>query len=349
MSLPRHSKVKDTGDKQTAIHIAGTRVSPGSREIINIPVPNLYTHTEMVMPVQVIHGRRKGPKLFVSGTIHGDEINGLEIIRRLATLKKIKNLKGTLIAVPIVNVYAFINHSRYSPDRRDLNRFFPGSQSGSLTSQLANIFFENVVKVCDFGIDLHAGSNHRANLPQIRVDFEDTRAMELAKAFNVPVMINSPLRKGSLRQTAHDNGIPTILYESGEALRFDEVSIRAGVRGILSVMAGIGMLKASGKKKKILETLIADSTSWIRAPRGGILQIEKPLGSRITKNSRIGFIADPFRGDKSDIISPLSGMVIGRLNLPLVHQGDAVIHIAHIDLLKKIDPVIEDFHEDFID
>ncbi|WP_022667364.1 succinylglutamate desuccinylase/aspartoacylase family protein [Desulfospira joergensenii] len=334
---------------QSPVFIAKTRVDPGTRAILHLPVAGLYTHTETSMPVHVIHGRQKGPRLFVCGAVHGDEIMGIEIIRRLLKLKKIINLKGTLIAVPVVNVYAFVHHSRYSPDRRDLNRFFPGSENGSLTSRLAHSFMEEIVRGSDFGIDLHAGSNHRDNLPQIRVNFEDLKSLEIAQAFKVPVVINSATRDGSLRKAAAKENVSTVLYEAGEALRFDEVGIRAGIHGILSVMAGIGMIRSFSKRKPKGETLLADSTSWVRAPVSGILRMEKPLGARVTKGSRIGFISDPFGSGEVDIPSPVSGMVIGRLNLPLVHQGDAIIHIAHIDRLKSIEPAIEDFREEFID
>lgn len=195
-----------------------------------------------------------------------------------------------------------------------------------------------------YGIDLHAGSNHRANLPQIRVDLENPGALDLAKAFRAPVVINAGMRDGSLRKAAAQEGISTILYEAGEALRFDEEAIRAGIRGVLSVMTSIEMLRPSPHQTKPrVEPLIADSTSWVRAPVSGILQMEAPLGTKVVKNTRIGIIADPF-GDKEVVIhSPVSGMVIGRLGLPLVHRGDAIIHIAHLDRLKKIDTTIEEF------
>lgn len=331
---------------QTAITISDTVVKPGTRATVHIPVPRLYTHTQMTMPVHVIHGRKPGPKLFISGTVHGDEIIGIEIIRRLIGLKKLERLKGTLIAVPVVNVYAFIQNSRYSPDRRDLNRFFPGSGSGSLTSRLAATFINEIVRHCDFGIDLHAGSNHRANLPQIRVNFDDEQAMDLARAFQVPAVINARTREGSLRQAAFEMGVHTVLYEAGEALRFDEIALKAGVRGILSAMSAIGMLPKPAKKKKTIETLFVEDSYWVRAPASGILYMEKPLGSRITKNTRIGFIADPFGGKEIEVVSTVSGMVIGRLNLPLVHQGDAIIHIASVDKLKLITPVMSDFREE---
>jgi hypothetical protein len=248
----------------------------------------------------------------------------------------------------VVNVYGFLQQSRYSPDRRDLNRFFPGSEKGSLTSQLADIFINEIVVNSTHGIDLHAGSNHRTNLPQIRANIENPDTLRLAEAFGVPVIINASIRDGSLRQAVAEKGIPFLLYEAGEALRFNEVGIRAGVRGLLSVMETIGMLRPSRTRKKVIEPLIADATTWIRAPASGILHMNVPLGAKVGKNKKIGEIADPFGGHEVAIESPVSGMVIGRLNLPLVHQGDAVIHIARIDRLAGIEPIIADFKEEII-
>jgi predicted deacylase len=333
---------------RAAVSIAGTKVKPGQQTTIHVPVARLYTHTQMTMPVHVIHGRKDGPRLFLSAAIHGDEINGTEIIRRLMKLKKISRLKGTLIAVPVVNVYGFLQQSRYSPDRRDLNRFFPGSERGSLTSQLADIFMDEIVAGSTHGIDLHAGSNHRTNLPQIRANIDDPATLMLAQAFRVPVIINAGIRDGSLRQALAEKGIPFLLYEAGEALRFDEVAIRAGIRGVLSVMEAIGMLRRSRVLKQQIDPLVADATTWIRAPSSGILQMNVPLGRKVGKNRKIGVIADPFGDQETAIESPVSGMVIGRLNLPLVHRGDAVIHVAQIDRLSGIEPVISDFREEVI-
>jgi hypothetical protein len=257
--------------------------------------------------------------------------------------KRLQTLRGTLLTIPVVNVYGFLQHSRYSPDRRDLNRFFPGSEKGSLTSQLAGTFMEEVVKGCTHGIDLHAGSNYRSNLPQVRAAIDDPETLRLAKAFKVPVIINAKTRDGSLRHAAAESGVTMLLYEAGEALRFDELAIRAGVRGVTAVMQTLGMLTPRRRPPSEMDSLIADTTSWIRAPASGILRMKVPLGGRVARNSRIGAIADPFGGEEEDIRSPVSGMVIGRLNMPLVHQGDAVIHIAHLDRLKGIEPVIEEF------
>lgn len=330
---------------QPVMTVAGSKIKPGQQTTIRVPVARLYTHNELAMPVHVVHGRREGPRLFICGAIHGDEIIGTEIIRRLIKLKRLKSIKGTILAVPVVNIYGFLQQSRYSPDRRDLNRFFPGSERGSLTSRLADTFMKEVITGCTHGIDLHAGSNHRANLPQIRADIDNQETLRLSRAFKVPVIINTKTRDGSLRHAAAAAGITALLYEAGEVLRFDEMAIRAGVRGVMSVMEALGMLKKRSVTSEF-DSLIADTTSWVRAPVSGLLRMMVPLGGRVAKNSKIGEIADPFGGAEMDMRSPVSGMVIGRLNLPLVHQGDAVIHIAHLDRLKGIEPVIEEFRED---
>ena len=331
---------------QSAIIVAGNKIKPGQHTTVRVPVARLYTYNEMAMPVHVVHGRREGPRLFLCGAIHGDEIIGTEVIRRLIKLKRLNSITGTLLAVPVVNIYGFLQQSRYSPDRRDLNRFFPGSEKGSLTSQLADIFMKEVIQGSTHGIDLHAGSNHRANLPQIRADIDNPETLRLSKAFKVPVIINARTREGSLRHAAVAMGVTALLYEAGEVLRFDEIAIRAGVRGVLSVMEALGMLKAKRSGNSDIDPLIADTTSWVRAPVSGILRMLVPLGGRVTKNSKIGVIADPFGGEEREVRSPVSGMVIGRLNLPLVHQGDAVIHIAHLHRLTGIEPIIEEFREE---
>lgn len=330
----------------SALKIAGKQIARGQRLSINIPVARLYTHTEMTMPVHVLRAKKDGPHLFVSAAIHGDEIIGVEIIRRLLKLKALGRMRGTLIAVPVVNVYGFINHTRYLPDRRDLNRFFPGSEKGSLTSRLANIFMEEIVTNCTHGIDLHAGSHHRINLPHIRACLDKPETEKLAFAFGAPVILNADLRDGSLRQAVEEAGIPMLLYEAGEALRFDEFAVRAGVRGILAVMRSIGMLSTRGVKTSRILPVVASSTSWVRAPSSGILRTQIPLGGKITINQRIGEIADPFDEHETALISPVAGIVIGRTNLPLVHKGDALFHIAGFDDSVAVSESLDDFREE---
>ena len=221
---------------RAAFEIGGHLVAAGTRKTVNLPVSVLSDHTPVSMSAQVIHGRAAGPVVFVSAGIHGDEIIGVEIVRRLLRASNFKSLKGTLVFVPIVNTFGFINHSRYLPDRRDLNRMFPGSAKGSLASRLAHLFVNEIVARSDLGIDLHSAAIHRTNFPQIRISPDNPRMAELAGVFGAPVILQSPLRDGPLRGTARELGKDVLLYEAGEGLRFDETSVRAGVSGVLRVL-----------------------------------------------------------------------------------------------------------------
>ncbi len=327
--------------------INGVEFKRGTSATIDLPTGKLYTHTPMSMPVHVIRGKRPGPSLFVSAAIHGDEINGVEIIRRLLKRSSLKRLRGTLIAVPIVNVHGLINHSRYLPDRRDLNRSFPGTVKGSLAARLAHLFMEEIVAQSTHGIDLHTGAIHRSNLPQIRANLDDEETEKLARAFQVPVLISSNLRDGSLREAAASYGIPMLLYEAGEALRFDEVSIRAGVNGIINVMRMLDMLPPSrSKTKKHIDPVVARSSFWVRAPDSGILRAMVPLGARVKKGTLLGVVADPFGEQEIQIASTFNGIVIGRTNLPLVNEGEALYHIARFEDIEEIEATVDDFQEE---
>ena len=315
-----------------ALIIGGERVEPGSRQTIEIPLPQLYTHTPLTMPVHVVRGRHEGPGLFVSGAIHGDELNGVEIVRRLLERPLLKNLRGTLIAIPIVNVYGVIHYSRYLPDRRDLNRSFPGSERGSLAARLADLFMAEIVENCTHGVDLHTAAIHRSNLPQIRGNLDDPETCELAKLFGVPVLINAQVRDGSLRQAAADQGIPTLWYEGGEALRFDEFAIRPGVQGVINVMRGLGMLpKVRSRRARGTEPFVARSSCWVRAPESGIFRTRARLGEHVRCGQLIGLVADPFGEAETEVESSVSGIVIGATRLPLVHEGEALFHIASFE------------------
>lgn len=318
------------------LRIGGLEIQPGQRRTINLPVARLYTHAQLTMPVRVVSGTNPGPRLFVSAAVHGDEINGVEIIRRLLRLRLLKRLSGTLIAVPVVNVYGFIGQSRYLPDRRDLNRAFPGSDKGSLAAQLACLFMSQVVANCTHGIDLHTGAVHRDNLPHIRASLDDPESFRLAIAFGSSIVLNSDLRDGSLREAVKDHGIPVLLYEAGEALRFDEVGIRTGVKGIVSVMRAIGMLPERVSRERTERPLpsppfISRSSTWVRAPLSGILRTRSALGRRISKKGVLGIVADPFGKNETKVRSHAEGMIIGVIKVPLVNQGEALFHIAQIE------------------
>jgi len=327
--------------------INGITIAPGTRSTIDLPAGRLYTHAPMSIPVHVISGKKDGPRLFLSAAIHGDEINGIEIIRRVLKLPALKRLKGTIIAVPMVNVHGIINHSRYLPDRRDLNRSFPGSEKGPLALRLAHLFMKEIVEKSTHGIDLHTGAIHRSNLPQIRANLDNKETERLARAFDVPVIISSNLRDGSLREAAAEFGIPMLLYEAGEALRFDEVAIRAGVKGIINVMRSLDMLPVSrSKSTKHIEPVVARSSSWVRSTDSGILRAMVPLGARVKKNTLLGVVADPFGDTEENITTPFSGIVIGRTNLPLVNEGDALYHIARFVDIQGVEAKVDDFHEE---
>ncbi len=324
------------------IQIGDAVVRPGEKTDLLLPVANLYTATSLGMPVQVIAGRKAGPTLFVSAAIHGDELNGVEIIRRLLRRKIINSIRGTLVAVPIVNVHGFLDQSRYLPDRRDLNRSFPGSPKGSIAARLANLFIKEIVSKADYGIDLHTGAINRSNLPQIRANLNDAPTLEIAQAFGAPVIIDSNLRDGSLRACAAEIGIPILIYEAGEALRFEETSIRAGLRGIFNVMRHIGMLPAKKSGKRVAP-VVARSTRWVRAGRSGIVSNQAKLGRRVSEGEQLATISDPI-GQRDEIMTaPFDGIVIGRSNLPLAHEGDALFHLGSFRDVPKAEDVVETF------
>jgi len=312
------------------ITIDGISVAPGERRGLSLPAGMLHTHVPVEMPVWVINGRRPGPRLFVSAAIHGDELNGIEIIRRIRA-RALTGLRGTLLLVPVVNVFGVLHHSRYLPDRRDLNRSFPGSESGSLAARLAHLFMSEIVDRCTHGIDLHTGAVHRSNLPQIRAQLDDQETRELALAFGAPVVLDSRMRDGSLREAAAEKGIPTLIYEAGEALRFDEMSIRMGVAGIIEVMHRLGMLRRKSRRRdRAARSVVADGSHWVRAPGGGILRSAIRLGQHVSEGQLLGRVSDPFGTQESRVDAPHEGIVIGRNSLPLVNEGDALFHVARV-------------------
>lgn len=332
--------------RRPAFKLGGVSVEAGSRATVELPAPALYTHTEIAMPVHVVHGSRDGPRMFVSATIHGDELNGVEIVRRLLRLSAMKRLRGTLLAVPIVNVHGCIQRTRELPDGRDLNRSFPGSATGSMAARMAHLFMSEIVAGSDYGIDLHTATSHRTNLPQIRTELDDPGTEKLARAFGAPVILHSNLRDGSLRQVAQEEGTVTLLYEAGEALRFDEVAIRAGVRGIVAVMREVGMLPRQRRRKRwTFEPVISRQSSWVRAPASGILRVRAALGATVKRGETLAMVADPFGESETTVESHVSGVVIGRVNLPLVHAGEALFHVAQFPENHPMDETMEAFHE----
>jgi predicted deacylase len=292
-------------------------------------VARLPTDTSLSMPVAVINGLRPGPTLWLNAVIHGDEVNGVEIIRQLLQTLRPRELTGTVIAVPIVNVFGFVNESRYLPDRRDLNRSFPGSPRGSLTAQLAHLFMTQVVERCQYGIDFHTGSDHRTNLPQLRVDLSDAEVERLAKAFAAPVTVDAAYRDGSLRSACRAIGIPLLVFEGGEAHRFNANAVRIGIEGTLRVLAELGMMHGP-EVPPDSETTIVRHSHWERARRSGIVRIDVYPGQPVQRGDVLGIIGDALGTRHAAVRASRTGIVLGYTRNPLVSQGDALVHLADL-------------------
>lgn len=328
--------------------LGGIEIPQGANMTINIELPKLY-NTPTQLPIRVIRGKKDGPTVFISAAIHGDELNGIEIIRRFRKLNILKRLRGTLILAPIVNVYGIMNLSRYLPDRRDLNRSFPGSSKGSLAGRIAKVFFDEIVLKCDLGIDLHTASIHKSNLPQVRTNINNEYTFRLAKSFAAPVILHSELRDGSLRSVAQDKGVPILLYEAGEALRFDETAIRIGVNGLVNVLRANEMLPKITRKRAPKVPAVTKSSKWIRSSGSGILRTIKALGDTVKENEVIAYIDEPLDDQSFEVIAPFDGIIIGKSEIPLVQEGDAVFHIAKFGNLELAENKIEYFHEEIIE
>lgn len=313
-----------------SFEIGSVRVRPGFARAVELPITRLVTGPEVSLPVRVIHGKEDGPTVWVDAAIHGDEVVGVEVIRHVLSSLNPKTFRGTLVAVPIVNVLGFMNGDRYLPDRRDLNRSFPGSARGSLASRIAHLFMNEVVAKCDVGIDLHTGADRRANLPQIRADLDHPLTRELSEAFGAPVMLHAKIRDGSLRHAARERGASVLLYEAGENLRFDQYAIDAGVEGVLRVLAALGMIDeepafAAAEDHSSVE---CRSSGWVRARRTGILDLDAQLGDEVVDGDRLGALYDSYGKTLRLVHANRTGIVIGQNMAPMVNSGDAVLHIA---------------------
>ena len=313
--------------------IGGLSVQPGERQLVDLPISKLSNHAPVTLPVHVLHGSQAGPTMFVCAAIHGDELNGVEIIRRLLRTLDPQSICGTLLCVPVVNVFGFINRSRYLPDRRDLNRSFPGSATGSLAARLAHLFMTEIVKRSQLGIDLHTAAIHRINLPQIRCVFgKRPRCKELGLAFGADVMLESPERPGSLRWAARMVGVDVLSYEGGEGLRFDEFAIRAGVDGITAVMLEIGMLElAEGVEVSPVDNrapVMINASNWVRAPEGGVFRTTKRIGDAVNADEVVGHVANPYEDVAVEVRTARRGIIIGRTTLPIVNMGDALLNVG---------------------
>lgn len=308
------------------VTVAGVEVPPGVRRDLMPLASESYTGDRTTIPMAVLNGAEDGPRLFVTAAIHGDELNGIAVCRELLTLLDPAHLAGIVIVVPIVNVLGAQIHSRYLPDRRDLNRSFPGTRSGSMASRIARLLMDEVVADSDLGIDLHTAANRRTNVPQLRINAGNDRASDLAEVFRPPYVLDASLRSGSLREVAHELGVPVLTYEGGEALRFDEEAVRVAVDGTLRILAHLGMTDRAPEPEH--PTVRMHESRWIRAERGGIVDMHVEPGQEVVEGEALWTTTSPLGPERATVESPVDGVVIGATTLPLVSPGEAIVHVG---------------------
>ena len=306
--------------------INGESIAYGEQVLTKLVVSKLPSGTAIEIPVYVFRSVYDGPVVLLMAGMHGDEVNGTEIIRRMLTKKMLNPLKGTIIAVPILNVYGFLHFSREMPDGKDVNRSFPGNRNGSLASRVAHSFMTEIMPYVDYGIDFHTGGASRANYPQIRCVLNDYRNEELARAFSAPFTLDASYRQGSLRKEAGKNSKSILVYETGESLRFDEEGITLGIEGCCRLLHHLGMRKDCIPAPK--ETIVCMKGTWVRAKNAGLWRNFVQLGSYVTKGQNMGSITDPYGKMEVRLNASASGYVLGLNNMPVVNQGDALLHIA---------------------
>lgn len=302
-------------------------VLPGKNATLRIPVASLPSGNTVNLFAHVYRSKRPGPTMLVIGGIHGDEINGIEIVRRAVKSGMFKKIrKGSVIAIPLLNIYGFINYARGFPDGKDVNRSFPGSKKGSLASRIAYTLTHDILPLCDFGLDFHTGGASVYNYPQVRAYRDDEDCMELAKLFNMPLLVKTGLITNSFRKVAHSKGIPIVVFEGGESLRMDEFSIIEGLKGIRRVMYGKGMSKNA---EPIIPCIEFETASWLRAHRSGLFVTKKKSGDHVEKGQVLGIITDPYGGPETKVKARKKGIIFGHNNKPVINQGDALFHMGY--------------------
>jgi predicted deacylase len=314
------------------------KVAPGHRKDVKVRISEFYTATPVFIPVTVLHGARPGPVLYITAAVHGNEINGVEMVRQMRTAVDPKRLRGTLILVMIANPIAFLNMTRDLPDGRDLNRFFPGRDRGSMASHIADALFTKIVRLSDYGLDLHTAATGRTNLPHVRADMKSPVLRRLSAAFGCEVVFDMAGEEGTLRRAASEAGVPTIVYEAGEPLKFQKNLVRRGVEGIQNVLADLRMFEFERESPAF--QIVVDDHRWIRAEKGGILQLNVKPGDIIEKGQVIAVNTKPFGTEVSRVKAPYTGLVVGCTTLPMVIPGSAICHLIALEsryrVLKKV-------------
>lgn len=309
-----------------SITINNQTIKPAERKTVVLNSYELHTKTNIQIPVHVIRSDKEGPTMLLSAGMHGEETNGIEIVRKILIREEVSNLKcGTLIILPVINIVSFLYGSRDLPDGKDLNRCFPGSKKGSLGSRIAYDITKHILPVIDFGVDFHTGGAKINNYPQLRCVFEFRDNLKLAEAFSPPIIIDSNYREGALRHEAGKMGKPILVYEGGESMRFDYHAINEGINGCLRLMKSFDMIDAELPDNPSVKI---GKDTWVRANDSGLFHMNANNGAFVMKGDLLGFICNPFGDIENKIISPVDGYIVGVNNQPVVNEGDALIHIG---------------------
>lgn len=306
--------------------IGGQRVRRGETRDLLLPFSESYLGGNMAVPIRVIRARRPGPRVLLAGALHGDELNGMGIVHRLLYDEPPKLLRGTLLCIPVMNVYGFENHSRYLPDRRDLNRHFPGTANGSLTSRLAHIIMEKVVRQCDYVVDFHSAARGRTNYPNVRADMRNPEVRTLARAFGTELIIDAAGPKGSLRREAVRAGVTAIIFEAGEVLKVEPGILDLGMRGALNVLKNLGMVR--GRPEPPLFQSVIEKTTWVRAEHGGFLAFHMRPGDFVYEGDVLATNHSIYGHESRPITAPADGVILSMTTMPAVRPGMPVYHIA---------------------
>lgn len=318
--------------------LGGTLIEPGQVREVHLPVTQAANSRPVILPITVIRGVHEGPYGYLTAAVHGDELNGIAILRNLITKIRPERLSGALIIVPIVNMLGFLTGSRYLPDRRDLNRSFPGSPTGNMTQRIAYKFFHEIIQHADFGIDFHTASADRENFPHLRGDLKNSAIKKLAKAFSNPIIINDAGPKNSLRHAATSHGIPSLLFEGGTPNRFQKSVVQAGVNGTMAFLRNMGMLRKklhSEDIHKLPFQVVVNKTKWIRADHGGLLELKTAPGGLLYRGDPIAIVSNPLGQDAHIIPSPITGLVIGMTTSPLASPGMPIVHMVELNKTLK--------------
>lgn len=330
------------GKKNSKLTICDTNIHPGEEVKLALPLPEMYSCSPLYMPIRVVHGTKEGPVVVILSGLKGTELNGLETVNRLIDSIKGKDLAGTVIAIPVMNVYGLTHYPLTLPMGRDLNSCFPGNEKGSFGERIAQIVTNEILSKADLCIELQTGGLNHNILPQVYCNLSDSKVRNLAKKFRSPVITNVSFGGNKLRMTTEDLNIPLLVYQAGEAMRFDENAIQLGIDGIRNIFNELGMLRIGLVED--IAPIFSREEEWLVAHKGGILHTDVSLGQTLEKGERIGYISDPFGNDE---IEPIyiadKGIVVGVNTAPLIHEGLPIFKVATFLDYDKAENVIEEW------